>query len=54
MFKVDENSYVMFKVALVGHSQIPKSLNVNGAEIRILRAPGGKTKYFSKVTFGSN
>ena len=36
----------MFKVSLVGHSQIPYSLNVHNSEIRIFRAPGGRASSF--------
>lgn len=40
----------MLRVSLVGHSQIPKSLHVPGAEIRIFRAPGGRAaSFFSDV-----
>ena len=36
----------MLKVALVGHSQIPCSLKVEGAEIELYRLPGAKTHSF--------
>jgi len=36
----------MWKVSLVGHSQIPKSLNVPNVELNIFRAPGGKASSF--------
>ena len=38
----------MYKVALVGHSQIPRSLNVNNVEVKIFRAPGGKLANFHR------
>ena len=40
----------MLKVALVGHSQVPRSLSVDNAEIRIFRAPGGKLENFHRDT----
>ncbi len=36
----------MWKISLVGHSQVPKELNFPNAEIRIFRAPGGKAQFF--------
>ena len=36
----------MLRVALVGHSQIPYDLEVDGAEVSIFRAPGGKAYAF--------
>ena len=36
----------MFKVSLVGHSQLPNYLEVEGTEIRIFRAPGGHAETF--------
>ena len=40
----------MFKVAIVGHSQVPRSLSVENAEVRIFRAPGGKLENFHRDT----
>ena len=38
----------MWKVSLVGHSQLPPQLSVPDTEINIYRAPGGKaTTFFS-------
>ena len=34
------------KVSLVGHSQLPYELYVEGAEIKIFRAPGGRADSF--------
>ncbi len=36
----------MLKVALVGHSQIPRHLEVTNVQIRIFRAPGAKARTF--------
>ena len=36
----------MLKVALVGHSQLPNELDVEGADVEIFRAPGGKAYSF--------
>lgn len=36
----------MLKVSLVGHSQIPKSLDVDRVDVRIFRAPGGHAHSF--------
>ena len=36
----------MLKVALVGHSQLPHSLEVEGADIEIFRSPGGRAYSF--------
>ena len=36
----------MTRVALVGHSQLPHSLEVEGADIEIFRAPGGRVDEF--------
>ena len=36
----------MLRVALVGHSQLPSELEVDGADIEIFRAPGGKAYGF--------
>ena len=36
----------MWKVSLVGHSQLPNNLTVNNAEIRIFRGPGGRADSF--------
>ena len=38
----------MYKVALVGHSQIPSNLNVENVEVKIFRAPGGKIARFHR------
>ena len=38
----------MFKVALVGHSQMPRSLRVDNAEVKVFRAPGGKLANFHR------
>ena len=39
---------VLFKVALVGHSLIPRHLYVDRCEIRIFRAPGARTHEFGR------
>ena len=36
----------MWKIALVGHSQIPQRFSFPGAQVRIFRAPGGKASAF--------
>ena len=36
----------MWKVSLVGHSQVPQDLSVPGTEIRIFRGTGGKASDF--------
>ena len=36
----------MFKVAIVGHSQVPKDFKYEGTEVRTYRAPGGKAVKF--------
>ena len=36
----------MLKVSLVGHSQIPRSLNVDNVNLRVFRAPGGHAHSF--------
>ena len=36
----------MLKVSLVGHSQVPRVLEIDGVEIRIFRAPGGHAHSF--------
>lgn len=36
----------MLKVALVGHSQIPRHLEIPNVQIRIFRAPGAKARTF--------
>ena len=36
----------MLRIALVGHSQLPTSIDVPGTEIEIFRAPGGKALNF--------
>ena len=36
----------MWKVSLVGHSQLPEELSVANAEIRIFRGPGGRADNF--------
>ena len=36
----------MYKVSLVGHSQVPQTFNVNKVEIKIFRAPGGHASSF--------
>ncbi len=36
----------MYKVSLVGHSQIPKTLLVDLAEVRIFRVPGARAESF--------
>ena len=36
----------MWKVSLVGHSQLPEELSMNNVEIQIYRAPGGRADNF--------
>ena len=36
----------MWKVSLVGHSQLPNNLSVPNAEVRIHKAPGGRAENF--------
>ena len=36
----------MWKVSLVGHSQLPWDIEISGAEIRVFRAPGGRADSF--------
>ena len=36
----------MLKVAIVGHSQVPRNLNVNNVDVKIFRAPGGRISSF--------
>ena len=36
----------MLRVALVGHSQLPYSLEVEGADVEIFRSPGGRAYSF--------
>lgn len=36
----------MWKVSLVGHSQLPDDLSINNAEIQIYRGPGGRADNF--------
>ena len=40
------HSQVKCKVALVGHSQIPRRLNIPNVEVNIFRAPGAKASTF--------
>ena len=40
----------MWKISVVGHSQIPKKLEVENTEIRIFRAPGGRADNFNNDT----
>ena len=36
----------MFKVAIVGHSQVPRQLHAIDTTVRIFRAPGGRVSSF--------
>ena len=36
----------MWKISLVGHSQLPWELDIGGAEVRVFRAPGGRADSF--------
>lgn len=50
----DENNFpfdVQFKVALVGHSQLPRQLNVDhrGVVVRSFRAPGARANEFQNI-----
>ncbi len=38
----------MWKISIVGHSQVPKELHFPNTEIRIFRAPGGKAQFFQE------
>ena len=40
----------MWKISVVGHSQIPKKLEVENTEIRIFRAPGGRADNLNNDT----
>ena len=40
----------MWKISLVGHSQLPDELPVNNAEIRIFKGPGGRADNFFNDT----
>ena len=40
----------MWKISVVGHSQVPKKLEVEDAEIRIFRGPGDRADNFHNDT----
>ena len=42
----------MWKISLVGHSQLPWELDIGGAEVRVFRAPGGRANSFHEDETG--
>ena len=36
----------MFKVAMVGHSQVPRGLVVESAQVKIFCGPGDRAQFF--------